>query len=134
MRAAGRIKIGEAHDFVLGGDIELAVDEGDTVRHGEAVGYGMLVAGEISKRLGRLAPLELESLKRAVRLCGRLPRTHDLNLARIEKALAHDKKRTGGSIKWVLLERIGRAALVDGREVPQKILRDSLRAVLHENS
>src|SRR5207253_670129 len=31
-------------------------------RHGEAVGRGMLVAGEISKNLGMLAPRELESL------------------------------------------------------------------------
>ncbi|HMF56153.1 MAG TPA: 3-dehydroquinate synthase [Pyrinomonadaceae bacterium] len=103
-------------------------------RHGEAVGYGLLVAGEISKRLGMLPRSELEYLGRAVRLCGRLPRTDDLDLALIEKALAHDKKRTGGSLKWVLLERIGHARVMDGREVPPRILRDSLRAVLQKSS
>src|SRR5207253_197392 len=92
-----------------------AVTDYRRFRHGESVGYGILVACEISKRLGMLPHPELESLRRAVRLCGRLPRTDDLDLALIEKALAHDKKRIGGSLQWVLLEGIGRAALVDGR-------------------
>ena len=47
-------------------------------RHGEAVGRGMLVAGEMSKSLGMLASGELESLREAVRLCGPLPCAHDL--------------------------------------------------------
>jgi 3-dehydroquinate synthase len=99
-------------------------------RHGEAVGYGMLVAGEISKGLGLLDISELEYLRAAVRLAGRLPRTSDLDTDAITDALAHDKKSVGGQIKWVLLKALGRAALVDGREIPRTLLRDSLRAVL----
>lgn len=99
-------------------------------RHGEAVGYGMLAAGEISKRLGLLDPSELELLRDAVRLCGRLPRADDLNMDEILSRLAQDKKVVGGHVKWVLLERIGRARIVDGREIGQKLLRASLRAGL----
>lgn len=99
-------------------------------RHGEAVGYGMLVAGEISKRLGMLGASELELLRMAVRQCGRLPRADDLDTTQIIAALAHDKKSVGGHIKWVLLKRIGRAEIVDGREIPAQILRASLRAAL----
>jgi 3-dehydroquinate synthase len=101
-------------------------------RHGEAVGYGMLVAGEISQRLGLLDGSELESLREAVRLCGRLPRASDLNEDEILSRLAHDKKSVGGHLKWVLLERIGRARIVDGREVGHKLLRASLRAGLQK--
>jgi 3-dehydroquinate synthase len=99
-------------------------------RHGEAVGYGMLVAGEISKRLGLLDRSELESLRDAVRLCGRLPRARDLSVDEIVSRLAHDKKSVGGHVKWVLLERMGRARIVDGREIGQRLLRASLRTGL----
>jgi 3-dehydroquinate synthase len=99
-------------------------------RHGEAVGYGMLVAGEISKRLGLLDHSELELLRDAVRVCGRLPRAEDLDEGQILNLVAHDKKSVGGNLKWVLLERVGRARIVDGREIDQRLLRASLRAGL----
>jgi len=99
-------------------------------RHGEAVGYGMLAAGEISERLGMLAASELECLREAVRLAGRLPRADDLGEERIRRALLRDKKSVEGRVLWVLLEGIGRAALVDGSEVPEHVLRDALRAAL----
>jgi 3-dehydroquinate synthase len=101
-------------------------------RHGEAVGYGMLVAGEISKKLGMLDNSELELLREAVGCCGPLPRTRDLDLTQIIEALASDKKSVGGSIKWILLERLGRACIVDGLEINARILRASLRAALQE--
>lgn len=99
-------------------------------RHGEAVGYGMLVAGEISKSLGMLGSGELELLREAVRLCGPLPRAGDLPIDKIVRAMKHDKKSVGGHIKWVLLERIGRARIVDGGEITGQLLRSSLRAGL----
>lgn len=102
-------------------------------RHGEAVGYGMLVAGEISLRLGLLPSSELELLRDAVRLCGRLPRADNVDLVSIVRALAHDKKRMDGQIKWVLLERIGKARIVNGKEVTSRLLRLSLKAGLRSN-
>ena len=99
-------------------------------RHGEAVGYGMLVAGEISKNLGMLGSGELESLRESVRLCGPLPRASDLPIDTISRAMRLDKKSVGGVTKWVLLERIGRARIVDGKEIDKPTLRSSLRAGL----
>lgn len=103
-------------------------------RHGEAVGYGMLAAGEISKKLGMLDSSELELLRAAVRCCGRLPRADDLDLKQLISALASDKKSVGGTIKWVLLERLGHARVVDGREINARLLRASLRAALQGTS
>ena len=41
-----------------------------------------------------------------------------------------DKKSVGGALKWVLLESIGRARIVDESELKPQLLRSSLRAGL----
>lgn len=99
-------------------------------RHGEAVGHGMLVAGELSKNLGLLQQSELELLAEAVRLCGPLPPAKDIDKSAIMGALVRDKKRSAGHIQWVLLERLGRARIVDEKEISSKLVRQSLRAGL----
>ncbi|MFL6210182.1 MAG: 3-dehydroquinate synthase [Pyrinomonadaceae bacterium] len=101
-------------------------------RHGEAVGRGMIAAGEISNRLGLLPASELESLRATVRLAGRLPRADDLAEHALLRALVTDKKSVGGHVQWVLLERIGRARIVSGQAVPPRVLRAALRAALNE--
>jgi 3-dehydroquinate synthase len=99
-------------------------------RHGEAVGYGMLVAGELSRNLGLIDSGDLESLRDAVRLCGPLPRADHLDTKQITGSLKHDKKSVGGQINWVLLEGIGRPKIVEGRLISAKSLRLALRAGL----
>ncbi len=104
-----------------------------TFRHGEAVGYGMLVAGELSRDLGLIDSGDLQLLRDAVRLCGRLPRADKLDVNQIIRALQHDKKSVDGQINWVLLEGIGRPRIVEGRLITAKSLRQSLRAGLKES-
>jgi 3-dehydroquinate synthase len=99
-------------------------------RHGEAVGYGMLVAGELSRNLGLIDSGELKSLREAVSLCGPLPRADNLDIDQITRALKHDKKSVDGQINWVLLEGIGRPRILEGRLISAKSLRLSLRAGL----
>jgi len=103
-------------------------------RHGEAVGYGMLVAGELSRNLGLIDAGELKSLREAVSLCGPLPRADNLDINQIIRALKHDKKSVGGQINWVLLEGIGRPRIVEGRLVDAKSLRLALRTGLQKES
>jgi 3-dehydroquinate synthase len=110
-----------------------AVTDYRRFRHGEAVGYGMLVVGEISKGLGMLSASELELLRAATRLCGRLPQASDLNPNIIARTLARDKKSVGGHVQWVLLKTLGHAVLVDEREITPQLLRDSLRAALQQS-
>jgi 3-dehydroquinate synthase len=103
-------------------------------RHGEAVGHGMVVAGEISKGLGLLTSAELESLREAVALCGTLPRADDLDIDNILGALQRDKKSVGGQINWVLLEKIGSPRIVEGKQISAKLLRLSLREGLKKKA
>lgn len=99
-------------------------------RHGEAVGYGMLVAGELSRNLGLLDTGDLRLLREAVHLCGPLPRADNLDPNQIIRALKHDKKSVAGQINWVLLEGVGLPRIVEGKLVSAKSLRLSLRAGL----
>ena len=101
-----------------------------TFRHGEAVGYGMLVAGELSKNLGLIDAGDLDLLRDAVKLCGPLPRADHLDTNQIIRALQHDKKSVDGQINWVLLGGIGRPRIVEGRLISAKNLRLSLRSGL----
>ena len=101
-----------------------------TFRHGEAVGYGMLVAGELSRDLGLIDSGDLNLLRDAVHLCGPLPRADKLETNQIIRALQHDKKSVAGQINWVLLEGIGRPRIVEGRLINAKSLRNSLKAGL----
>src|SRR5688572_6279788 len=101
-----------------------------TFRHGEAVGYGMLVAGELSRNLGLIDSGDLNLIRDAVRLCGPLPRADKLEINQIIHALQHDKKSVDGQNSWVLLEAIGRPRIVEGRLINGKSLRNSLKAGL----
>jgi len=97
-------------------------------RHGEAVGYGMLVAGELSKNLGLLDQSELESLRQAVSSCGPLPAVKGIDEDALRNAITLDKKRARGQVQWVLLEGIGKPRIVDGKEISPALLRQSMRA------
>jgi 3-dehydroquinate synthase len=102
-------------------------------RHGEAVGYGILVAGELSKSLGMLPSRELELLREAVALCGGLPRAANLSVTQIIEAMSADKKVVAGKLKWVLLEGIGKPRIVDSAEIKPSVFRAALAAGLKPN-
>jgi 3-dehydroquinate synthase len=101
-------------------------------KHGEAVGYGMLVAAEISKNLDIFPKHELKSLNEVVHLAGKLPNAADLSHEAILNALSHDKKNIGNSLKWVLPETIGKPRIVDAKEISEQIIRKSLQTAFGE--
>lgn len=103
-------------------------------RHGEAVGWGMLVAGELSKNLGLLDQSELELLRAGIRLCGPLPAAADIDVDAILRAVTRDKKSARGQVQWVLLERIGRPRIVSGKEIDVTSLKTSIRHALQKRN
>ncbi len=79
--------------------------------HGEAVGWGMRVAVEVSRMRG-LPDAEADRILAAIDALG-LPPLPRLTPRRLLNAAAGDKKRIGGIRHFVLLDRIGHACVVD---------------------
>jgi len=100
------------------------------LRHGEAVGYGMLVAGELSKRLEICSSDSIDLLNDVVRSVGVLPAADNISVNDILGAIELDKKSGGGSIQWILLEDIGKPLIVSGQDIPPSAIRGSIELVI----
>lgn len=91
--------------------------------HGEAVGCGMVLASELSVRLG-LMPAEFANRMRTLCQRARLPvRAPDLGAERYLELMRVDKKSEAGALRFVLIEALGRAGL-------RSVADDEVRAVL----
>jgi 3-dehydroquinate synthase len=94
--------------------------------HGEAVGAGLLIAADMSHRLGNLSSADVA---RVQRLLARTGLRVDAPRIGADQALDHmriDKKVKGGRIRLVLLKRIGQAC-VSG-DYADAALRETLAA------
>jgi 3-dehydroquinate synthase len=84
--------------------------------HGEAIAAGMVMAAELSRREGLLAPADVLRVRNLVKRAG-LPVTGPaLAPQQLMELMALDKKAAQGKVRFVLLEGIGRAALRGGIE------------------
>ena len=112
------------HTF--GHAIESGLGYGQWV-HGEAVAAGMVMAADLSARLGMIPAGDAERVRTLIARAG-LPVAGPaaLGAGRYLDLMAVDKKAARGRMRFVVLERIGSAA-VHG-EVPEKHLRDTLTA------
>lgn len=96
--------------------------------HGEAVGYGIEVAAELSQLLGLLDPPEVRRIRALVDRIGPRPRVSDLGHDALMEAMSHDKKRIEGKIGFVLPLAIG--AVEFRQSVPEIEILRALRIVL----
>src|SRR5476651_769943 len=96
-------------------------------RHGEAVGYGMLVAAELATARGALADADRKALADLIAGLGPLPPIADISKAQILEAIQHDKKVVAGRLNFVLPTAIGATAIVD--DVTNKEISAALQRV-----
>jgi 3-dehydroquinate synthase len=93
--------------------------------HGEAVGCGMVLAADLSHRAGLLARESLDPIRSAMDAAGLPVRIDGLSAEAAIRSMRGDKKSEAGEIRFILLERIGRAVQ---RTVPDSVLRATLSA------
>jgi 3-dehydroquinate synthase len=102
------------------------------LKHGEAVGYGMIAASRISVALGRMPETGRERLELAVTSIGRLPSLDGVRLRPVLAALQHDKKVRDGAVHFILPRDIGRVEIT--RDVPLGLVRDTVKTLIHESN
>ncbi|MEB0137538.1 MULTISPECIES: bifunctional shikimate kinase/3-dehydroquinate synthase AroKB [unclassified Undibacterium] len=92
--------------------------------HGAAVGCGMVMAAELSFRLGHLDYVSKTRLKQLVEAAGLPVIAPDLGPQRWLELMEVDKKNEGGQIKFILLKPLGTAII---SHVPEKILLETIQ-------
>jgi len=75
--------------------------------HGEAVGCGMVMAADLSCRLGLIEQAQVARVRALVAAAGLPTVAPDLGVARWLELMEVDKKNEGGAIKFILLKPLG---------------------------
>lgn len=91
--------------------------------HGEAVGCGMVMAAELSYRLGYLDFVSKTRIKNLVAAAGLPVVAPDLGWQRWLDLMAVDKKNEAGEIKFILLKPLAKAIITT---VEAQVLRDTI--------
>ena len=78
--------------------------------HGEAVAIGIVMAARMACEKGLLAPEQADRIRDDIAACG-LPVEPPVPQAQLQAAILQDKKRSGGTLKYVLPDSIGHATL-----------------------
>ncbi len=81
--------------------------------HGEAVGCGMVQAAELSADLLGFPRADVERVRRVVEAIGCPVVAPDLGFDRWVELMGHDKKAEGGTLRFVMMSRIGEAECRD---------------------
>lgn len=99
-------------------------------RHGEAVGYGIIFAAELSKKLGLLDAKVVNLLRDVVHRCGDLPSIKNIDPETVHSSFKFDKKNIGGSLRWVLLKRIGKPVIVPHDQIGDALVRQTVTEII----
>jgi shikimate kinase / 3-dehydroquinate synthase len=95
--------------------------------HGEAVGCGMVMAADLSCRLGYLDEASKLRITRLVKAAGLPTVAPDLGEERWLELMQVDKKNEDGKITFILLKPLGTSIITN---VPQEVLSQTLRATI----
>ena len=117
-----RATLNFGHTF--GHAIEAGMGYGEWL-HGEAVGCGMVMGADLSCRLNLINRAELERLTKIIKSMNLPTVPPKFGAERYMELMQVDKKTEGGQIRYVILEKIGKAQI---KSVPDTKVIETLSA------
>ena len=100
---------------------------GFKLRHGEAVSIGMVAEARIAVELGRADRTLAERIETVLAAWGLPVRSPPFAAAAIWEAMAHDKKRRGGSLRFALPRAIGHVEITE--DIPSVLVQSVLHSM-----
>ena len=110
------------YGHTFGHAIEAGLGYGEWL-HGEAVGCGMVMAADLSARLGLIDEATSSRIQRLIERAGLPVKGPDLGADRYLELMQVDKKAEGGEIRFVVIGPLGSASM---RGAPEAMVRDVL--------
>jgi len=111
--SGSRALLNFGHTF--GHAIEAGLGYGEWL-HGEAIAAGMVMAAELSSRMGSISAADVARVRSLVKRAGLPVAGPALAPERLIELMAVDKKAAKGKVRFVLLDAIGKASLREARD------------------
>lgn len=115
------------YGHTIGHALEAATEYGSLL-HGEAVAIGMMGAARIGMSLGLTPPGDMERQQALLHRFDLALTCPEVDLNKVSRAIALDKKIEGKVLRWVLLEKIGGAVIRD--DVPDVLVQSTLQTLV----
>ena len=112
------------YGHTFGHAIESGLGYGEWL-HGEAVGAGMVMAADLSARLGLIDEATSQRIRALIARTGLPVTAPDLGADRYLELMQVDKKAEGGEIRFVVIGPLGQAGM---RPAPESVVRDVIAA------
>jgi 3-dehydroquinate synthase len=122
-KEGGRALLNLGHTF--GHAIETGVGYGEWL-HGEAIAAGTVMAADLSRRLGWLGMDDVDRVRRLMSRAGLPTVGAPLGVDIYLDLMGHDKKVVAGTLRLVLLKRLGEA--VTSGDTPADLIRATITA------
>jgi 3-dehydroquinate synthase len=100
------------------------------IKHGEAVGWGIIFVADLSKKLELLPEDKVKLLNDVVHRTGKLPSIGNIDPAAIFDRFKFDKKVVNNSLQWVLLEDIGKPVITSDENIPRKVIKQTVDEII----
>ena len=117
-----RATLNFGHTF--GHAIEAGMGYGEWL-HGEAVACGMVMGADLSCRLNHISKADLDRLRKVIQSMNLPTEAPKFGAPRYMELMQVDKKTEGGQIRYVILEKIGKAQI---KSVPDALVLETLQA------